>query len=221
VLPTLLRPGEGDVTTDRPERTTTILAGIDELAVLLFRYEPGERGPEAHVHHSHSDCFYVLDGELTVELGDAAEVLRAPAGTFVLVPPDVSHSFRNDSSATVRLLNIHAPSCGFHDVLRARRDGRDEPAFDQHDPPSDGGRPAAEAVVGPGGAVSGTVALHECGLAGEPTSGIGLGYWVLDGTLTVHAGGASLEAAPESFVLVPPQLSHTVAGPARVVAIGA
>jgi quercetin dioxygenase-like cupin family protein len=38
---------------------------------------------------------------------------------------------------------------GFADMLRARRDGREEDAqhFDQFDPPPDGGRPLADAVV--------------------------------------------------------------------------
>jgi mannose-6-phosphate isomerase-like protein (cupin superfamily) len=219
VIPLLLGPGEGDVTADRPERTTIIKAGINELTVLWFRYEPGERGPDAHVHHEHSDCFYALEGEITFELG--SETVVVGPGTFVLVPPDVAHSFRNDGSVTARFLNFHAPSCGFHDVLRARRDGGDEPPFDQFDPPADGGRPGSLAVVGPGGGVTGTISLFEVGVAGEPASGFALGYWVLDGSLVVRAGGGELTAAPESFVLVPPQLAHTVAGPARVVAVGA
>jgi mannose-6-phosphate isomerase-like protein (cupin superfamily) len=219
VIPELLGPGEGDVTADRPERTTIIKAGIDELTVLWFRYEPGERGPDAHVHHEHSDCFYVLEGEVSFDLGD--RTVPAGPGTFVLVPPDVSHSFRNDGSTTARFLNFHTPSCGFHDVLRARRDGSDEPPFDQFDPPAGGGRPASLAVVGPGGGVTGTISLFELGVAGEPASGFALAYWVLAGELVVRAAGRSLTAGAESFVLVPPQLAHTVEGPARVVAASA
>ncbi|WP_410962759.1 hypothetical protein, partial [Salmonella sp. SAL4446] len=45
-------------------------------------------------------------------------------------------------------LNIHAPSMGFAEMLRAARDGREEKAekFDQFDPPADGGRPLSDAV---------------------------------------------------------------------------
>ena len=38
------------------------------------------------------------------------EDVRAPAGTFVLVPPGVEHGFRNDGAEAVRILNIHVPA---------------------------------------------------------------------------------------------------------------
>ena len=147
--PLLVEPGGGEYTTDRPERSTLIKVGRDELALTWFRYEPGETGPDAHVHRKHCDAFCVLEGELTLELGREREVVRAGPGTFAIAPPNVVHTFRNDSSDTVRFLNVHAPSCGFDDHLRAMRDGRDEPEpFDQHEPPADGGRPLADARVG-------------------------------------------------------------------------
>ena len=34
----------------------------------------------------------------------------APAGTFVLVPPGVTHTFANRTSEPVRMLNVHAPA---------------------------------------------------------------------------------------------------------------
>ncbi len=34
----------------------------------------------------------------------------AGAGTFVLVPPSVEHTFANRGDAVVRMLNVHAPS---------------------------------------------------------------------------------------------------------------
>jgi quercetin dioxygenase-like cupin family protein len=62
----------------------------------------------AHVHDEEDDAFYILSGELTFVLGD--EEVRAPAGTFVLVPPGVEHGFRNDTSEAVRILNVHSPA---------------------------------------------------------------------------------------------------------------
>jgi quercetin dioxygenase-like cupin family protein len=63
---------------------------------------------EAHVHDDEDDAFYILSGELTFVLG--GEEVRAPAGTFVLVPPGVEHGFRNDTSEAVRILNVHSPA---------------------------------------------------------------------------------------------------------------
>ena len=40
----------------------------------------------------------------------ATSELVAAAGTFVLVPPGVEHTFANRSDHPVRMLNIHAPA---------------------------------------------------------------------------------------------------------------
>jgi quercetin dioxygenase-like cupin family protein len=139
--PLLLAPGEGEVVTDRPERTLRILVDLDELIVTWFRYEPGEKGPDPHVHHHHTDAFYVLDGEVEFSLGPDLTTVPGRPGTFAAAPPNVVHTFRNASDATVVFLNFHVPSMGFGDHIRGRN-----PAFDQHDPPADGGRPFADAV---------------------------------------------------------------------------
>jgi quercetin dioxygenase-like cupin family protein len=140
--PLLLAPGEGETTTDRPERTLRILADLDELIVTWFRYEPGQKGPDPHVHHHHTDAFYVLEGEVELSLGPELQVVRATPGTLAAAPPNVVHTFRNAGDATAVFLNLHAPSLGFGNQLR----GRHDPAFDQHDPPPDGGLPFADAV---------------------------------------------------------------------------
>jgi mannose-6-phosphate isomerase-like protein (cupin superfamily) len=147
--PIVLRAGEGEVVTDRPERTLRILTDHELLNLTWFRYEPGEEGPDPHVHYTHSDAFYVLEGEIELRLGPKVESFPAPAGTLGAAPPNVVHTFRNSSEATALFLNIHAPGAGFADMMRARRDGRDEEAdrFDQHEPPADGGRSLEDALV--------------------------------------------------------------------------
>lgn len=127
--------------TDQPERTLRILADLEELIVTWFRYEPGQKGPDPHVHHHHTDAFYVLEGELEVSLGPELQSVRATPGAFAAAPPDVVHTFRNSSDTTAVFLNLHVPSMGFGDHMRGRN-----PGFDQHDPPADGGRPFADAV---------------------------------------------------------------------------
>jgi mannose-6-phosphate isomerase-like protein (cupin superfamily) len=84
----------------------------------IITMAPGRHGPASHVHAGEDDAFLVLDGELTFVLG--AEEVPAPAGTFVLVPPGVEHTFRNDTDRPVRIANVHAPA-GFD--LRLREDG--------------------------------------------------------------------------------------------------
>ena len=128
----LRRPGEGETVFDSERSTLRLLVELEELTVTWFRYAPGEKGPDPHVHHRHTDAFYVLEGELELRLGPGAtEVVRAIPGSFVAAPPEVVHTFRNASEGTAVFLNVHAPSMGFGEMLRARRDGRDEDVLER------------------------------------------------------------------------------------------
>ena len=131
---------DGEAIADRPGRRVTLLADTAHLTVTEFDYGPGQRGAAPHVHRDHADAFFVVEGELELTFEDGS--LAAPAGTFVLVPPDVVHSFDNTSSASTRFLNVHAPSCGFGDYLRGRN-----PGFDQHEPPPAGGLDPSNVVA--------------------------------------------------------------------------
>ncbi|MGZ4268581.1 MAG: cupin domain-containing protein [Solirubrobacteraceae bacterium] len=84
--------------------------------VGIITMRPGAEGPEAHVHAEEDDAFYVLDDELTFVLGERE--VAAPAGTFVLVPPGVLHTFANRTDHPVRVLNLHAPA-GFDRRIKA------------------------------------------------------------------------------------------------------
>jgi mannose-6-phosphate isomerase-like protein (cupin superfamily) len=132
--------GAGETITDRPGRRLVLLADTSELAVTESLYGPGERGPDPHVHDHHADAFVVLEGALSLTLNGAS--LHATAGTLVVVPPLVVHSFANDGASDVHYINLHAPSCGFGDYLRGNY-----PEFDQHPPPADGGADPASVSV--------------------------------------------------------------------------
>jgi mannose-6-phosphate isomerase-like protein (cupin superfamily) len=133
---------EGETVTDRPERTIRILADLPELCMTWTRYVPGEEGPGPHIHREHVDAFFILTGELDFGIGPEVERVKAGPGTFVLAPPEVVHTFRNDGPDDATWLNFHAPSKGFASFLR-------DPdfAWDSFDAPADGGRPLSEAIV--------------------------------------------------------------------------
>jgi quercetin dioxygenase-like cupin family protein len=132
----------GELVGDTPERTVVILGETDELHMTWSRYAAGRRGADRHVHHDHTDHFYVLSGELTLMLGPDEVVV--PAGHLATMPPGVVHGFRNGSDADVTFLNLHTPGVGFADYMRGRN-----PGFDQHPPPDDGGRPVTDATITP------------------------------------------------------------------------
>jgi uncharacterized cupin superfamily protein len=231
----VLRPGEGEVISDRSERTVRIKTGLDAIAVTETRYEPGERGPDAHIHRGHTDAFYVLEGELDFELGPERETIRLPAGSFVAAPPNVVHSFRNDGTGRARFLNFHAPSGGFADYLRAMRDGEDGSWFDQLDPPADGGRQLSDgAVLGPDGGERIAVGRSSLLLKGTAASSDGTFFlsettvepgfpgpplhlhrelhdlfYVLDGTLALRVDAETVAAGAGTFACFPPGTVHT------------
>ena len=188
----IVLPGAGEVIGDSPERRVEILSDADPLHATLSRFGPGRDGADLHVHTLHSDLFYVLEGALTVRLGVEDEQVIVPAGALARVPPGVVHGFRNASDAEMRYLNFHAPGCDFANYMRALRDGQ-RYAYDQHDPPADGGAPISQAVVEPSGMASVdaiTVAPVE-GAAAHDGARLA-SYYALEGELEIDG-----ERAPE------------------------
>src|SRR5262249_46196752 len=76
---------------------------------------PGFPGVVRHRHTHMTDIFYVLEGELAVQIGDAWHLLGP--GAFALVPPGTPHTFANRGSVPARLLHIQQPA-GLEQYLR-------------------------------------------------------------------------------------------------------
>ena len=112
----VLQAGEGE-RLESEHRVATIKVGRDELAMLEFEIGPGFEGPPPHAHDDHVDSFYVLEGE--AEFLVEGEQLLLGAGSFVAAPIGVEHTFGVGPRPS-RLLNIHAPSAGFHEWMRKR-----------------------------------------------------------------------------------------------------
>ena len=103
------------------DREIGILAAHEELTITRARYSPGEQVAGPHVHNGHTDAFYVLEGELTFEIGRESEMITVPAGGFVAVPAGVAHSLGNRGEHPARWLTIHAPDGGFAAFMRGLR----------------------------------------------------------------------------------------------------
>ena len=82
-----------------------LLAGGD-LSVIEERMPAGT----CEVRHRHAQSrqfFYVLEGELALELDGVTH--RLTAGHGLHVPPGAAHQARNDSAADVRMLVVSSP----------------------------------------------------------------------------------------------------------------
>lgn len=69
----------------------------------------GRKGnvPPPHIHHREEETFYVLEGEMTVSVGD--RTIKATPGTLVTVPRDTVHSFVVESEE-LRALILLTPA---------------------------------------------------------------------------------------------------------------
>jgi len=116
--PVVLRSGEGEQV-QLGRSSAVIKAGGEttdgRFALAETTLEPGFTGPKPHLHRETLDMFFVLEGTLTMQLG--AETLELFAGSFVLVPPGILHTFSNRTDQRVRLLNMDVPA-GLESYLR-------------------------------------------------------------------------------------------------------
>jgi quercetin dioxygenase-like cupin family protein len=225
----LLGAGEGEAVTDEAARTVLIKTAHAFLDATWSRYEPGERGPDPHLHERHVDVFFVLAGELLFELGSGrSRGEPAGAGTLVAVPPGVVHTFGNEGAETATFLNFHAPSCGFADSLRGRDSG-----FDGVDPPFERERDPGDAIVCPlaeaerysRDGVTNTILLELTELS---ANAIALGggfavaphehddhldaFYVLAGEVRLTLGESEEPAPAGTWIAAPPGVRHGLRG---------
>lgn len=78
---------------------------------------PFGAGPPLHVHDEQEDTFLVLEGVLTIQVGD--DLVELGPGDFASVPPGVAHTFGNTDpdQPPVRAVNVMSPG-GFDGYLR-------------------------------------------------------------------------------------------------------
>ena len=80
----------------------------------LIEYH-GPVQPPPHVHREREEVFYIVQGTFTFLLGE--EQLQAPAGSLVLIPRGVTHSFRAPKDGRALLLITPAGLGDFFEEL--------------------------------------------------------------------------------------------------------
>ena len=119
--PLVLAPGEGR---SYPMGRVSAVFKADgaetagRYSISEWWLDPHTRGPGAH-HHPEDDVFFVLEGTMSFFLHD--EWLDAAAGSFVLIPGNVTHTFENRGDIRAGALNISAPG-GFEERMPAIAD---------------------------------------------------------------------------------------------------
>jgi quercetin dioxygenase-like cupin family protein len=110
---------------------------------LVEVLEPEGAEAPLHVHHNEDEGFWILEGELTFQVGD--ETIKASPGSFLFGPRDVPHGYTVDSGPA-RMLFVLSPA-GFEEFIYATS----EPARERTLPPQPEGPPSEaeiEQIVG-------------------------------------------------------------------------
>jgi quercetin dioxygenase-like cupin family protein len=107
----IVRPGEAIVYDQlQGEKIHFLLSGQDTagaLALFIDETPPGA-GPPLHVHRNEDETFYVLEGELEIQVNE--ERFTAPAGSTAFLPRGIPHSFANLGTQTARSLVVLTPA---------------------------------------------------------------------------------------------------------------
>ncbi len=218
--------GEGEVIFGSPKLGVTLLADVEQLAVVAARAARGWGTAPPHVHVRHGESLFVFEGELTLRLEDREH--RVGPETWAYVPPGVVHTVETSSDTQARYLVLHTPASGYGAYIRG-----DVAAFDA--------RPAADAVS----ADPGLVVVRRAGgdegetITDRPERCLTLlletdeltitesrygggqrgaplhvhhehadGFLVLEGELTFHLRDGSLALPAGTLIVIPPGVVH-------------
>jgi quercetin dioxygenase-like cupin family protein len=107
------------------------------MTIVEVTEHPGAEAP-LHVHHRDDEGFWILEGDVTFEVGDAT--IEASAGDYVFGPRGIPHRFTVGDRGW-RMLFILVPG-GMEDVIRATS----EPAPSRTLPPPPEQEPTPEEI---------------------------------------------------------------------------
>jgi|SRR5215203_5019452 len=95
---------------------------------------PSGGRPPPHVHHREHEDFWVLEGELEVQVGE--NTFRAGAGSFVHLPKGIPHAYENIGTGPARFLTLMVPGGlekFFEEVDKPGTDLSSPPPFEEED----------------------------------------------------------------------------------------
>ena len=88
----------------RPMASEQLAVNVRVLEPGMAHMPPGGDPTRGHSHRTIEEIYFVLDGELTIKLGD--DVLKLGPRDAVLTPAGTPRSTRNDSDSEVAFLMI-------------------------------------------------------------------------------------------------------------------
>jgi len=80
---------------------------------------PPGAGPPAHTHTREDEAFYVLSGEVLIEVEGAVDPLPLGPGGFLFAPRNRRHAYRNIGTVAAHLLVFAIPGTGLDRMFAA------------------------------------------------------------------------------------------------------
>ena len=108
------------------------------MTIVEVSHPAGAMAP-LHVHHREDEAFWILEGDVTLQVGEAT--IHAATGDYAFGPRNVPHSYQVGDSGC-RMLFICTPG-GFEALVR----DMSEPAAERVIPPPSGEPPDFEFVA--------------------------------------------------------------------------
>ncbi len=109
-VPLILEEGEGRVYSCG-NMTAIFKADENETnekySISEWWLEPNSAGPGPHLHEENDEVFYVLDGKPSILIGE--EWVEASKGSFIRIPANTTHDFKNDRDQKAGILNFFIP----------------------------------------------------------------------------------------------------------------
>ena len=93
---------------DDPRSVARLSEALTQSRANLWRYPPGARG-RRHADHAQEEVFVVLEGTLTVDLGESAERHEVGRGGVVVVESGTALQLRNAGDEELVLFIYGAP----------------------------------------------------------------------------------------------------------------
>ena len=111
IQPVVENKGEGHVLQFSPterlvwKATAATTGGVMDQFELIA--EPGHAGAPEHVHHTVDEFFYILEGTFLFKVED--KLITVGVGSFLFVPRETRHTWRNGAAVQSRMLLTYIP----------------------------------------------------------------------------------------------------------------
>ncbi len=200
-----------------------VLFGGESCQIIATLVPPGAEGPPTHIHPS-DQIYYIIDGELEIELGSRA--VQVSAGQSVFIPAGLPHHNRNVGSAPETHLEIISPGVvagkplavflepdEIEAAIASAESAGPAPLVKGPDENSTGRLFTMRWLVNraTGSEHAGVYRAEMAPGAAGPTTHVhefDQFYFVLDGALEVEVGLQHHVVAPNTLVVLPSQVPH-------------